>query len=278
MIKLKNFLKDNDNLNVIQQNGIFTVFEHEQDLSVSPYSAQTAWFMSQMDCTPKQVAISLNQNAVRLKPGAMQMMLGNIQQETGIKGAGDLLGKALKAKVTGDNMIKPLYKGSGVIITEPTYCFPIIIDTDEWGGSITCDDGMFLCCDDELEDTVQMRNNLSSIAGGEGLFNLMLRGHGLAVLNSACPLEELYEITLENDTIKIDGNNAVCWTSSLQFTVERSGKTLLGSAASGEGLVNVYRGTGKILVAPLDGGGITSSNTRHTISSSSKLSVGSLLS
>lgn len=34
------------------------------------------------------------------------------------------------------------------------------------------------------------------------------------------------------------------------FTVERSGKTLMGSAASGEGLVNVYKGTGKILMMP----------------------------
>lgn len=38
---------------------------------------------------------------------------------------------------------------------------------------------------------------------------------------------------------------------SLEFTVERSSKTLIGSAVNGEGLVNVYRGTGKILVAPL---------------------------
>ena len=38
---------------------------------------------------------------------------------------------------------------------------------------------------------------------------------------------------------------------SLNFTVERSGKSLIGSAASGEGLVNVYRGTGKVLMAPL---------------------------
>lgn len=40
--------------------------------------------------------------------------------------------------------------------------------------------------------------------------------------------------------------------NSLDFTVERSSKTLIGSAASGEGLVNVYRGTGKVLLAPVD--------------------------
>ena len=50
--------------------------------------------------------------------------------------------------------------------------------------------------------------------------------------------------------LKVDGNHAIAWSKSLEFTVERSGKTLIGSAASGEGLVNVYRGTGKVLMMP----------------------------
>ena len=70
-------------------------------------------------------------------------------------------------------------------------------------------------------------------------------------LESPCPKEELIEITLEEDTLKIDGNMAVAWSGSLEFTVERSGKSLIGSAASGEGLVNVYRGTGRVLMAPV---------------------------
>ena len=36
-----------------------------------------------------------------------------------------------------------------------------------------------------------------------------------------------------------------------RFTVERTTKTLIGSAASGEGLVNVYRGTGKVRMSPV---------------------------
>ena len=43
------------------------------------------------------------------------------------------------------------------------------------------------------------------------------------------------EIILENDVLKIDGNFAIAWSGSLEFTVERSGKSLIGSAASGEG-------------------------------------------
>ena len=97
-----------------------------------------------------------------------------------------------------------------------------------------------------------MRSNLSSaVAGGEGLFNLGLSGKGVVALEYPCPREELIEINLQDDVLKIDGNMAIAWSGSLNFTVERSGKTLIGSAASGEGLVNVFRGTGRVLMAPV---------------------------
>ena len=35
------------------------------------------------------------------------------------------------------------------------------------------------------------------------------------------------------------------------ISVERSGKSLIGSAVNGEGLVNVYRGSGRVLLAPV---------------------------
>ena len=56
---------------------------------------------------------------------------------------------------------------------------------------------------------------------------------------------------MKDDVLKVDSNFAIAWSNSLQFTVERSSKSLIGSAASGEGLVNVYRGTGKVLLAPV---------------------------
>ena len=83
------------------------------------------------------------------------------------------------------------------------------------------------------------------------LFNLSLQGNGIAALESNVPEDELIEVILENDELKIDGNLAVCWSSNLEFTVERSTKTLVGSAVSGEGLVNVYRGTGRVLMCPV---------------------------
>jgi uncharacterized protein (AIM24 family) len=102
--------------------------------------------------------------------------------------------------------------------------------------------------------SVKRRTNISSaVASSEGLFNTVLHGNGYICLESTIPYKELIIIELENDTVSIDGPMAIAWTSSLELTVERSAKSFIGSAVSGEGLVNVYRGTGKILMAPLTG-------------------------
>ena len=80
---------------------------------------------------------------------------------------------------------------------------------------------------------------------------MCLSGTGYAVLESVCLAEELIEIELDRDVLKIDGSLAVAWSADLEFTVEKAGRSLIGSAASGEGLVNVYKGTGKVLLAPV---------------------------
>jgi uncharacterized protein (AIM24 family) len=139
-----------------------------------------------------------------------------------------------------------------MLVLEPTYKHLILLDTAQWNSNVVLDDGLFLACDSRLKHKAVMRSNFSSaVAGGEGLFNLGIEGNGIVCVESGCPKEELIEITLNNDVLKVDGNMAIAWSGSLSFTVERSGKSLIGSAASGEGLVNVYRGTGKVLLAPV---------------------------
>ncbi len=251
MYAIKNFT-DNDDVNVIAQAGPFTIIEYKRDLSVTPATSATAFFNAHMNVRKRQVICELSKANITTQAGAMQWMLGDVNATTGVKGVGDLFGKALRGKVTGESAIKPEYVGSGLLVLEPTYKYPIILNTAEWNNSVVLDDGLFLACDSALEQKAVMRTNLSSaVAGGEGLFNLCLMGEGMFVIESACPREELIEITLQNDVLKVDGNFVIAWSNSLNFTVERSGKSLIGSAASGEGLVNVYRGTGKVLMMPV---------------------------
>ena len=251
MYNIKNF-EDNDDIRVLSKLGAFTVVQYDRDLSVTPETAMGAYFESQMNVKRRQVICDLSQGNVTVQAGAMQWMVGNVNATTRLKGVGDLFGKAFRGKVTGESAIKPEYTGDGKLVLEPTYKYLLLMDTKEWGGSVVLEDGLFLACESTLQHKAVMRSNLSSaVAGGEGLFNLSLNGEGTFCIESNCPREELIEIELQDDVLKIDGNMAIAWSGSLEFTVERSGKTLLGSAASGEGLVNVYRGTGKVLLAPV---------------------------
>ena len=251
MYKVKNFT-DNDDIKILDQKGAFSVLEYQRDLSVTPETAQTAFFSAQMNVKRRQLLCNLSKSNITTQAGAMQWMIGNVNATTGVKGVGDLFGKAVRGKVTGESAIKPEYTGNGNLILEPTTKYLILLDAEEWNGSVILEDGLFLACESTLEHKATMRTNLSSaVMGGEGLFNLSLNGKGIFCIESYCPKEELIMVELENDVLKVDGNMAIAWSGSLEFTVERSGKSLIGSAASGEGLVNVYRGTGKILMCPI---------------------------
>ena len=257
MYRISNFT-DNDDIRVLDTLGPFSVIEYLRDLSVMPGNAQNAYFCNEMNVRKRQVLCDLSKAQVTVQAGAMQWMVGKVNATTGVKGVGDLFGKALRGSVTGESAIKPEYTGNGLLVLEPTYKHILLLDLADWNGSIVLDDGLFLACDSRLKHKTVMRSNFSpAVAGNEGLSNLGIVGNeGVVCLESACPKEELVTIELQDDVLKVDGNMAIAWSGSLNFTVERSGKSLVGSAASGEGLVNVYRGTGKVLLAPVRDGAV----------------------
>lgn len=254
-IKANNWI--NDNRKVISEAGMFKVIEHQKDLSVSRFSAQNEYFASQMNVKLRQVEITLDgSGSVKTQAGAMQIMSGNVSMNTGVTSAKGFLGAMVKAAVTNESAVKPEYTGVGQIILEPTYKHIILQDVTTWGaGGLVIEDGMFLASEGTVNHSV-VQNTQSlgtALLSDEGLYNLCFTGSGIVALESYVPIEELIEYELEDDTLKIDGNMAVCWSGSLEFTVEKATKSLLGSMASGEGLVNVYKGTGKVWVSPVAG-------------------------
>lgn len=250
MITYKN-LFDNKNIEIIAAKDGVKVLEYKKDLSVNTQNAIAAYYASEMNVRRRQVLIELKGNAYTISSGAMQWTSGNVKMAADVKGIGDFLGKAISSKVTKESAIKPKYEGNGLLMLESTYKHILLEDVSEWNG-LVLDDGLFLACESKVKQKVVARTNLSSaVLGNEGLFNLCLEGQGIAVLESPVPRDELIEFILDNDEVRIDGNFAIAWSKSLDFRVEKSSKNLVGSAVSGEGFVNVYRGTGKILIAPI---------------------------
>ncbi|AGX44746.1 AIM24 family protein [Clostridium saccharobutylicum] len=250
MVTCKN-LFENKNIEIIESKGDVKVIEYKKDLSVTTANAMAAYFASEMNVRKRQVLIELKGNAYTISAGAMQWTAGSVKMSADVKGIGDLLGKAISSKVTKESTIKPKYQGDGLLMLEPTYKYILIEDVSKWDGMVL-DDGLFLACESKVQQKIVARTNISSaVLGKEGLFNLCLKGEGIAVLESPVPRDELIEFVLDNDEVRIDGNFAIAWSNTLDFRVEKSSKSLIGSAVSGEGFVNVYRGTGKILMAPI---------------------------
>ena len=247
----------NENRKIIDQKGMFKVVEHQQDLSVNSITAQSAYFANKMNARLRQVEITLDgTQTVKTQAGAMQMMIGGVEMATGVTSAKGFLGSMVKAAVTNETAVKPEYTGKGQVILEPTYKHILLQNVADWGnGGLVNEDGMFLASEGGVvHKVVENTQSLgTALLSGEGLFNLCFTGTGIVALESHVPFEELVEYELDNDVLKVDGSMAVCWSGSLKFSVEKTTKSLLGSMASGEGLVNVYRGTGKVWVSPVAG-------------------------
>ena len=278
MIKINNFF-DNSNVKCIAEGGVFSIYEHQHDLSVDSNTAMNSYFMEQMNVKKRQVLCKLDNSTVKLQAGAMQWITGDVEMDSGVSGAKDFFGKLVKGAVTGESAVKPLY--TGCVMLEPTYNFLLIEDVASWGKGIVLDDGLFLACEGNIQESINKRSDVATaLLSGEGIFNLTLSGNGFCVLESPVPREELVEFELDNDVLKIDGNMAIAWSSSLQFTTENASKSIVGSTLSGEGVVNVYRGTGKVLVAPTMNGTVNPSSNgpeQTTANSGSDSLVGSIV-
>ena len=168
MFQINNFL-DNQNMRVIAQRGPFRVFEHQKDLSVTPSEAVSAYYAEKMNARKRQLFVEIGKTGTVMQAGAMQWMLGNVAMDTGVQGVGNFFGKMVGASVSGETAVKPHYYGSGVVMLEPTYKHILLMDVAEWG-CLVLDDGLFLACEDTIQQRTVARSNFSSAVAMNGLY------------------------------------------------------------------------------------------------------------
>ena len=216
--------------------------------SPSIRGAQQMYFMEKQNIRARQIAIYLENDSVEIEPGAMSYFKGDLEMVSGVT-TGNVLGRVFSSMTTGEAVAQPKYKGTGMLVLEPSFKHFLVLELDD--EEIIVDKGMFYCAQGGVTVKPIMQKNVSSaLLGGEGIFQMSLSGKGIVVLECDVPVCEIDVVELNNETLKVDGNFAVLRSGNISFTVERSAKTLVGSAVSGEGLVNVYRGTGSVWLAP----------------------------
>lgn len=187
--------------------------------------------------------IILNQSGVLMEAGQLHYMLGFIQMQAEAPSLGGLA----KSFLTKEKAVRPYYSGSGEIYLTPTFGEVNLLELnggDQW----ILDKGCYLASDVGVQVGVFQNKMMTSLFGGEGMFQTMVNGVGKVFYWSPGPLQR---IELRGQTLTVDGSFAVARTASLEYKVERATKGLLGSMWSGEGLVNTFAGHGAVMLAPM---------------------------
>jgi len=250
---MRSSLKFTNKLNMLSEmecESKFQILEYENlDGATDVETAFGLNIIKQSGINLKQIRIILDDSSVKLEPGSLSYMKGNIEiknKSGGILGFGK---KMVSSKLMGGNAFKPTYSGTGEIFLEPSLGYFALIELED--DEIIVSDNMFYACEEGIEVNSTMQNNLSSaFLGSEGLYQTRIEGNGIVALKVPVPESEIFKCILINDILKVDGNFAILRTGNIEFSVEKSSKSIVGTALSGEGMVNVYRGTGEVWLTP----------------------------
>jgi uncharacterized protein (TIGR00266 family) len=128
-------------------------------------------------------------------------------------------------------------------------------------------DSVFLAMESTVNYSLEgQKLGKALLAGQGGFFVMTTEGQGRLIVNAYGSIKE---IQLNNATgFAVDNGHVVAWDRNLQYDLQlQSG--LFGSIGTGEGIINVFRGTGKILIQTLNLQSFAEAIAPHLPSSSS---------
>lgn len=245
-----NFTNKLNKLAEMENDSLFQILEYESlEGATDVETALGLNIIRENGIKLKQIRIVLEDSSVIIEPGALSYMKGDIRISSKTGGVFGLGKKIISSKLTGETVFKPTYSGSGEIFLEPSFGNFALIELED--DEIIVDDGLFFACEGSVEVGVSMQRNISAaLLGDESLCQTRIRGNGIVALEIPVPESEIFKCVLIDDTLKVDGNFAILRTGNIEFTVEKSSKSIVGSVTSGEGLLNIYRGSGEVWLIP----------------------------
>ncbi len=209
--------------------------------------AEQLFYMEKSGIKLKNVKVTLKKGALKVESGALFFMKGKVNVKS--KPSKGLLKNLGTNLLAGEKMFKPEYSGEGEIWLEPSFGHFKILELNN--EEIIVDKGMFYGCDSDMGVSAVMQKNISSaMLGGEGLFQTKIRGTGLVVLSIPVPLNEVMIYQLHDEELKVDGNFAILRKGNIEYSIQMVSKGIIGTMISGEGLVETFKGSGEVWLAP----------------------------
>jgi uncharacterized protein (TIGR00266 family) len=154
---------------------------------------------------------------------------------------------------------------NGQVAIAPT-CPGTIVQLDVGEKQYRLNDSVFLAMESSVAYTLQSQSVGKALFGGQGGFFVMTtEGQGRLLVNS---FGSIKEIELNNaQGFAIDNSHVVAWDRNLDYQISlQSG--VFGSIGTGEGVINVFSGTGKVLVQTLNLQNFAESLQRYIVTDS----------
>lgn len=214
-------------------------------------SAESLFFVQQAGMRMKKVRVTLPGKGakVRVEPGALYYMQGKLEMKAST--GGGIMAGLRRAALSGESFFVNEIHGQGEIYLEPTFGHFLLVELDDH--EIIVDKSLFYAGLGDLDVSAKMNRAVAGLAGGEGWFQTSIKGTGVAVLFSPVPMQEVQICDLNNEKLSVDGNFALLRTGDIAFTVEKSSKSWIATSVSGEGLLQTFKGTGQVWIAPTQG-------------------------
>jgi uncharacterized protein (TIGR00266 family) len=199
----------------------------------------------------------MNQGETALiQRGSMIYRSAGLELNARLNASGAGLGKFVKA------MARSAVSGESMFITEVVCQAPggelalapnvpgTIRHLDIGANQYRLNDSAFLAMESSVAYTLERQSVGKALFGGQGGFFVMTtNGQGVMLVNS---FGSVIEIPLvDSPGFTIDNRHVVAWDRNLNYNIElQSG--FFGSIGTGEGVVNTFYGTGKVLVQTLN--------------------------
>jgi uncharacterized protein (TIGR00266 family) len=188
---------------------------------------------------------------IKLESGAMVYMQDVVLEGTtnsDKKGLGGFLKAAARSAVSGENVFITVATGQndGAVIGIAPSTVGCIKKLEVGPVQYRLNTGVFLACDNTVSyNVVSQKSVTKAIFGGTGGFFIMeTTGSGDLLVNA---FGDLVELNLQGGKpLAIDNEHVVAWDSNLDYNIRVASGTF--GFTSGEGLVNEFSGTGKVLI------------------------------
>lgn len=203
------------------------------------------FFVNELEGT-RFVEIHLNHEMVRVESGALSYLTGRITVHSPLIPS---LGGAIKSLLADQAIYRPTYTGTGVITLESSLGGFHILDLND--ESWILERGTYWASEGNVEVQYHREKMQTSLWAGEGPIYLQtkVRGAGKVVLATRGPVVEVQ--LSEGEEIAAEGKYVISRSRDVKFRMRRTTKNFLGRFTSGEGLVRVFEGPGRVLLNPV---------------------------